>query len=117
MILQPENSSLCGQCCLATILGTTLEHAILLIGHSHGTYPKELAKHFKCDTVVLTRGIPSKYSLCKVHFETKKQTHWVLFKDFKVYDPCAGQWLPVEVWEECFAHVIPRITSYIEIKE
>ena len=115
MIKQPKKSRLCGQCCLGTILGITLEKAIRLVGHKQGTYPKELAKHFKCDTLKLTKGKPSEYALCKVHFKNLDGTHWVLYRGFMVYDPNIGDWVPFELWEDEMSHVVPRITSFIKI--
>ena len=117
MIKQPPNSSVCGQCCLGTILGISLDQAIALVGHSRGTRLKrDLYPHFNAASDRLTKGFPEKYSLCKVHFTGFNGTHWVLYNHFKVYDPNIGWWVPFEYWEEAFLPVVPRITSYVEIK-
>jgi hypothetical protein len=117
MIKQPRNSSLCGQCCLGTILNVSLGQSIKLVGHKHGTRLKDLSAHFKASSTRLIRGFPKNYSLCKVHYKNFNGTHWVLYRNFKIYDPNIGEWTPFEVWQECFSHVIPRITSYVEIEE
>lgn len=117
MIKQPEKSSLCGQCCLGTILNISLDEAINLIGHKHGTRTKELIKHFKTDGNRLKRMFLADYSLCKVHYNTTKETHWVIYKDGNIYDPLVGDWLRHAQWMGKFAEHRPRITSSIEIIE
>jgi len=115
MIKQPKYSSLCGQCCLGTILGISLNHSISLVGHKGGTRIKELSKHFDCNSDRLKIGKPVNYSICKVHYKKLKGTHWILFKESNIYDPNIGYWVKFEDWEDAFSHVEPRITSYLEI--
>lgn len=117
MIKQPKYSDLCGQCCLGTILGISLNNSIKLVGHKNGTRIKELAKHFKSETNILKKGFPNNYSICKVYFEMHLCTHWVLYKESFIYDPNIGEWVDIEEWKRAFSHIKPRITSYLEIKE
>jgi hypothetical protein len=118
MIKQPTNSSVCGQCCLGTILGLSLDQAIKLVGHNRGTrLKKDLYPHIQAISDRLTKGFPVNYSLCKVHYAKVKATHWVLYRNHKIYDPNIGGWVPSEIWEDAFSDIIPRITSYVEIKE
>lgn len=111
MIKQPDKSKVCGQCCLATILGITLEEAVKLVGHSRGTYTKELTKHFEASP--LKRGKPDAVNgLCKVHFKTAKNTHWVIYIGGLVYEPAYGGMIPFNEWAEFDG---ARITSHVEI--
>jgi hypothetical protein len=116
MVKQPENSKLCGQCCLATILNISLEDSIALIGHKHGTRTKELIRHFPTDSDRLSKaGIDFYFALCKVHFEDQKQTHWIVYKDGMVYDPVIGKYIAFERWKTITAQSGARITSGIKI--
>ncbi len=115
MIKQPENSNLCGQCCLATILHISLEEAINLIGHQHRTRTKELISHFKTNTNRLKKEPPSGFSLCRVHFGKEKITHWILYKYGLIYDPVIGTWINEEYWKRQTDYVKARITSSINI--
>ena len=117
MILQPENSNLCGQCCLGTVLNITLEDSIKLVGHKKSTRTNELTKHFKNGNTKLKKGFPTKYSLCKVYYKDKKPTHWVLWENNRVYDPNFGNIINYSEWFEIVSeyYATPRITSFIEI--
>ena len=117
MIKINSSSSLCGQACLGTILKCTLQQAINLIGHTHGTYTWEMARFFDTEFNEPTRGIPNKYSLCRVNFKNIGISHWVLYKKGKIYDPTIGDWLRLKDWQDHFAEIIPYITSYAEIKK
>lgn len=112
MIKQPQKSSLCGQCCLGTILNISLEEAIKLIGHKHGTRTRELARHFKTNKDKLTKFTLYSYSLCRVHYGKEKNTHWVLWRNRQIYDPIIGEWISCGEWQETSGG---RITSSIEI--
>lgn len=115
MIKQPDKSNLCGQCCLGTILDITLEEAIKLVGHKHATRTKELIKHFKTNKKDLTKKAIFNYSLCRVHFGKEKFTHWIIYKNGQIYDPCIGYYVTHDEWKEITYHSNSRITSSIEI--
>lgn len=117
MILQDNTTKTCGQCCLAEILGITLEESILLIGHDRGTTSKQLTQHF--NSAPNKRGIPSVYALCKLRWkkdngDMEPNWHWILHKDGQIYDPGLGQYLRIDGY---FNAVDARITSYFEIHE
>lgn len=114
MILQPTHSSLCGHCCLATILDITLDDAIKLIGHRRGTKSRELIKHFNHQSIIV--GKPKYYSLCKVRPTNAKRVgkwYWVLYIESDViYDPCIGILLDYNSWRLAYQL---EISSYIRI--
>lgn len=112
MVKQPENSKLCGHCCLAVILNISLEESVKLIGHSRGTQSKELTDHFNSSKN--KRGYPNCYSLCIARPSNKiKDWHWIIYKDRLIYDPILGRWVDEESF---FNEVDLIISSYFEIK-
>lgn len=115
-IKQPENSKLCGQCCLATILNISLDESIKLFGHTHATRTKEFLPYLKTKETQLTKNKIFDYSLCRVHFGKEKFTHWIIYKNGKIYDPCIGYYVSPNKWKKVLYPLIPRITSSIEIK-
>ena len=108
---QPDGSNICGQTCLAMILGIPLDDAIEIIGHrscttgpmlvnalrSKNVPAAYMARRFSKphrlmrDTVlssVLYTGLPRRCIL-KVRWSgVKNISHWVLYWDHQVYDPC-----------------------------
>ncbi|MFW9801139.1 MAG: hypothetical protein ACFFFC_00680 [Candidatus Thorarchaeota archaeon] len=101
-IQQPPGSNLCGQTCVAMILGASLEEIIEVLGRGR-TRTTQLvsileSNGFKCypslrrvftgwrDYVVKNKA----FAICKVPcvYDGKKSSHWVLFYDGKIYDPC-----------------------------
>lgn len=94
MIKQERLTKCCGQCCLATILGISLEEAIKLVGHNSSTKSKELTKHFKAGKN--KRGLPEKNGLCILRFDNSKNWHWILKLDDNIYDSLKGKLVNVE---------------------
>lgn len=97
LVTQPAGSKLCGHCIVAMILGTSLEEAVKLIGHEHGTTLQELAS--ACAPMVridrfLTRSntvqkLPE-YAVLRYRYgrPTEKNSHWVLLWNCEwIYDP------------------------------
>jgi hypothetical protein len=116
MIKQPDNSKLCGHCCLAEIKGITLEESIKLIGHKKGTYYKELIKHFEHGKKII-RGLPNKYSLCLIRplEKTTWRGHWIVyFGDGTMfcYDPTLGDTIDINYM---LTVLNARVVSHIEI--
>lgn len=114
---QPDDTKLCGQVCLAVILGITLQEAITLVGHERGTQTKELTRHFNHGGTRrwLSKGEVPDYALCisrPGHLKPTGNWHWVLFKDYKVLDPGFGEWEPFNQW--CINTDL-SISSYIPI--
>lgn len=99
LVRQPPQSNLCGQACIATICGITLEEAIALMKTKGKTSTSHLITALKVKgfhpTVGLTRknktsGFtwPDDIKICK--FKTGKASHWVVRHNDKFYDPAAG---------------------------
>ena len=97
-IQQPKNSRLCGQSCVAMASGLTLEQAIELFGHRHGTTTKDLVRVLRenevpCDSRlrVIRRNIIPARSILKVQFDVPGRKtpawHWVLAWDGEIHDP------------------------------
>ena len=115
-IRQRAGSSLCGQSCVATAAGVSLDRAIEVIGHENGTETRELiaALNFlgiACDVKLrrLSRKRPVLPKRCIVSMLREDthppRGHWMLSWDGEISDP-DGAWPRVGKW---------RITSYLEI--
>ncbi len=114
---QPSGSKLCGQVCLALILGISLDESIKLVGHRHGTSTKELTKHFDHGDTRrwLSKDEVPDYALCISRPGSIKRNgnwHWVLLKNLTVLDPSFGEWEPFNKW--CRSSDL-TISSYISI--
>jgi hypothetical protein len=118
-MIQPRDSNLCGQTCVAMVTGNTVEKICRMIGHSHSTRTSELARvlegfGFFCEDRLrrIRKGgrIPSN-CLLKVTFKMRggdgkrliRKGHWMLRWDGRTYDPDPR---PVSFGE---------VTSYLKI--
>lgn len=127
-IQQPEDSFVCGQSCVAMILGITLSEAVHKIGHEKGTWAKELIsvlkKSFKEARLRRIRNIkknklPDK-AIIKVAWRknlctTKVQAHWVLKYKNKIHDPAFPTELGWRKWRNEIKYR-GKIISYIELE-
>lgn len=97
-VLQPKGSSLCGQACLASILETTLDVAVQLVGHDHGTQTRDLVAALRKAGLRpasrLIVGEPRGLSIVKVidPIDPKGDWHWVVFDYGIIHDP--SWWAP-----------------------
>lgn len=123
LILQPEGSGLCGQCCVAMAAGVSLKRAITVFGHSRlsGTYTYEVITALrylgvrcadKLKKVSRKRPTLPARAVVVIHrpkVDGKKlaRWHWMLTWDGKMYDP-GGLW--ETDWYKDW-----RITSCLEI--
>lgn len=121
LVLQPEESKICGQCVVAMLLDIPIEDSIAMFGHQRGTRTKDLVKFLKDDfnieTARLTR-INKKTvlpSLCivKVRWIGLKSSHWIIYKVGDVYDSYFGEY---EYCEENFKELTGKPTSYLELR-
>lgn len=96
---QPENTNLCGQCCVAMILGCSLEEAIKLVGTRGTTRVKHLRESLEVQGFVVGDRInakkydlqPGRMYLARVHwFKGGNRTHWVVVNDQVIVDPAYG---------------------------
>lgn len=113
-IQQPEGSSLCGQACVAMAAGVSLDRAIEVIGHSHGTYTRDVIAGLRslgigCGDRLhrVSRKLPVLPQRCIVamHSPRRRLEHWMLSWDGEMFDP-EGRWPDLPGW---------TITSYLEI--
>jgi len=93
MIMQPEGSNLCGQACVAMLLGISLDESIKLIGKRGKTRTRDLVTALKakgCDCGTrLIRGDFIGDCIIKMTF-TRTHSHWIIFYEGKFYDPSNG---------------------------
>ncbi len=99
-VRQPENSRLCGQCCVAMLCGIQLQDAILAFGHAHGTRTAEMRRALERYGMTVTgrrgglRRIADGYlpvtALVKMlppRGVRSRRSHWVVVHEGRVYDP------------------------------
>lgn len=97
LIKQPENSNLCGQACVAMLLGISLEESIELIGKKGKTSLKHLKPAISSKYIVKDRErttsmpIYSRVALLSIKFDYSKvikpYTHWVVKSGVYIFDP------------------------------
>jgi len=128
---QPEDSSLCGQTCVAMIADISLDESIKLFGTRGVTTTKMVASvlkkcGFKCsDRLTRIKSAheitPSKAAttlpeLCIVKIrwlDNPNSSHWVIYNSGMFYDPDVGILKPKKYDKR--KHYM-RITSYLEIQ-
>lgn len=122
-IFQPDNSTSCGQHCIAMILNRSIKEVIELFNHSHSTKTLELI------TVLRIAGLNCndrlqrvkkdiaypKLSILKVKWI--RGSHWIVQKDNIIYDPVYGTISRQEYENGILKEAAGRITSYLEIKK
>lgn len=95
-IVQPVDSSLCGQCCIAMAAGISLSEAIKTVGHKRGTRTKEVvaalrALGINCEEklVRISRKKPvlPKRAILAIGNHKRKRYHWMLSWDGELFDP------------------------------
>lgn len=122
LIVQPEGSGVCGQCCVAMAAGVSLKRACDAVGHNKasGTHTREIVRALTalgltCDSRLrrISRSRPNlpKRAIVAIHrpYVEKKRNarwHWMLTWDGKIYDPGDSWPDRYEGW---------KITSYLEI--
>ncbi len=117
LILQPQGSALCGQCCVAMAAGVPLEAAIAAVGHAkpRGTKTRELVAALRklgvpaAERLKRTRKDlpvpPCPRAILRTERTVARRWHWLLHWDGLTYDP-AGRYPEYDGW---------RITSYLEL--
>jgi hypothetical protein len=122
-VRQPPGSRLCGQACVAMVIGRDLPLGVEVVGHSHGTKPKELARgvgllgwHCSGRRTRYTARLPRRAFLSVSARGSRKSYHWILLWDDYVYDPCLA--VPMSVGEYLDTLSGPTgldLTSFMEI--
>lgn len=94
-LVRQGNDNNCGQCCLATILGISLEKAIEDVGKKGLTNYRHLIKVFKkyninCDNGCTLGGDHLDPAILKFSTSNRKKSHWVIYFNKRYYDPANG---------------------------
>lgn len=123
-VQQPRGSKLCGHSVLAMVRGLSLERAVEIISHRHGTRTRELvsaldghALHTRL-TVIGRRallGLPDPCVL-KVCWEEKSRSHYVLRSGTFVHDPTFPIPLDLLYWAGWVSKMEGRITSFLPVR-
>lgn len=127
-IRQPKGSSLCGQSCLAMILGVSLERAIELIGHAskrgsnfneHRRVLTEQGYKLGENTKVDNRKKHDLPDLCyvRIAFGNRRTGHAVVHYKGKFYDPGKQVFDSKEEMLSTYKHIKGKIQWYFEIIE
>ena len=100
LVYQPLDSNLCGQACVATVLGITLEDSIDLVGKRGYTNTRHMREALAKRGFSLGHRMSIKQwletrskgtYLVRVRWKDRKHTHWVLiFPDQHTFDPAFG---------------------------
>ena len=98
---QPQDSKLCGQCCVAMLLDVEISKAIALVGHAGPTSPDQLIRAIRkggrnCDPSLIV-GRPRGTCLVKLNRPGRRSGnfHWVVYDRGVWHDP--GQPAPNSV--------------------
>jgi hypothetical protein len=110
-LLQPDQTGMCGQTCVAMAAGVSIEEASSAIGMSvlgsHGTEASDLARGLRKLGMAVgeagpfpkTHRVP-RFAIVAIDDNKTSWGHWVLLHEGFVYDPGIGWPLPVHVYEE-----------------
>ena len=114
LIRQPEGSNLCGQACIATVCGITLDSAIELIHRKGKTRTADLKWALYCKGIKCgerrVRGMPKEGSAL-LYWQSDSGAHWTVWHKGKHYDPAAG------VFRKVPKHLKDaRVTSHLKVE-
>jgi hypothetical protein len=97
LVYQPHGSNYCGQACVATVLGVTLEDAIDLVGKRGYTNTRHMREALAKKGFVLgprqtlKDKKPLRMYMARVRWKGRKHSHWVvLTEEGRVFDPSFG---------------------------
>jgi len=98
LVMQPYGSSLCGQACVATIAGITLEESVEAFGGTKaGTRTKQVVEALRklginCGDRLIRIKDGNKPDCCivKQYFDNCDWTHWVVYYNGCYFDPGIG---------------------------
>lgn len=118
-VRQPKNSHLCGQACLAILLGCDLSAACKLIGRTGPTNTRDLAQALRkrhrrvANRLTIWRKEPlPTTAILKVKIRGRKMWHWVVKQKDTIHDPKKAS--PVSFDRGLWAPK-GRITSYLPV--
>ena len=126
---QPPKSRMCGQTCVAMLLGMTLEECIKLVfkGYDKGTTTKHLMKvldqagymmnYKKLVKVPKDGSMPDRaiVKLRRTDVNYSANWHWVLYADGRYYDPGKGGTFNSRIELEAFYWGTMEVSSMIHL--
>ena len=94
LVHQPQGSNLCGQCCVAMILGIPLGCVVALLrkGRTTTKQLRDALRSFgiltadRAERMTSSKSLPN-LAIYKMRFEGTWKSHWVVVSQGKVYDP------------------------------
>lgn len=115
LVKQPVGSSQCGQACVATVCGITLEESLMIFRRKGQTRTKHIVAALrqmgiKCGDK-LTRGFPKEGAAILKFTHPSGRSHWVVWYKNKYYDPIAGVSQKIPRWL-----LRSRVTSYLKLE-
>lgn len=99
LVYQPENSNLCGQACVASIAGVTLEDAIKVFGGKRsGTSTRQVVDALRklgveCGDKLIRisrKREKTNYCIVKLRSTLHKHRHWTIYREGFYFDPGVG---------------------------
>ena len=98
LILQPEGSTICGQCCVAMIVGVPLKSCLNVFCHDWATSAKVVRWALKYyhytphKRLLRFKSEADLPALCilKLAYRFQKMGHWVVYNAGQVYCPTHG---------------------------
>lgn len=103
LILQPEGSSLCGQCVVAMLSGISLDHAIEQMGDGRN-YPRDIRRELSKLGVSIPnrseesengrgpKGVKAAALLYSTIEDNRTYTHWIAWDGKQWFDPRIGKY-------------------------
>lgn len=120
LVKQALNSSTCGQCCISMVTGLPLEMIIEQIGTKSGTNSHQVSNCFgwfgwDCEYSVRKykgsgENLPK---LAILAVGKRKSTHWVVFYNGTIYDPCG---IVFDCNQENLSRIKYKIFGYMKIR-
>jgi hypothetical protein len=98
LVMQPPNSNLCGQACVATVVGVTLEESIAVFRKRGLTRTRQVAEAFwrfgiasfgRLTRITSGTKLP-KRCLVKLRWKGWYHSHWIVLWNGHTYDPANG---------------------------
>lgn len=115
-VRQPDGSNLCGQCCVAAILGATLQNTIAKMKKKGRTKTTDLVSALKLDRDTRRlRGTPKPPCILSVKKDKSGNWHWVVFDGMWVMDPELDGLIAYHQYIETLGSVDMRISSYLPL--
>lgn len=115
-IRQPKGSNVCGQCCVASILGATLQSTIAKMKKRGRTKAKDLVNALNLDRDARRiRGIPRPPCILSVKRDKSGNWHWVVFDGNSVMDPELDEMIEYNRYLDILGSVDMRVTSYLPL--